>query len=60
MTQEKTLKSTCCAGSPITETIPSDKDAVRTQVSKAYANAVGLSVKQSGNACCSKTPLSTG
>lgn len=55
MSQEKTLKSSCCAGSPVAETIPDDKDAVRAQVSKAYANAVTLSVKESGNACCSNT-----
>ncbi len=48
-------KSTCCAGLPVTEIIPNDKDAVRVQVSKAYANAVTLSVKESGNACCSNT-----
>ncbi len=55
MTLEKTLKSNCCTGSPVAETMPTDKDAVRDQVSKAYANAVTLSVKEGGNACCSNT-----
>ncbi|RLE25834.1 MAG: hypothetical protein DRJ65_06890, partial [Acidobacteria bacterium] len=55
MTQEKTSKLSCCAGSPVTEIISSDKNGVRAQVSKAYANAVTLSVKQGGNACCSNT-----
>lgn len=55
MNQEKTSKSSCCTGSPVTETIPNDKDGVRAQVSKAYANAVTLSVKEGGNACCSNT-----
>ena len=39
----------------VTEIVPNDKDGVRAQVSKAYANAVTLSVKQGGNACCSNT-----
>jgi len=55
MNQEKTLKSSCCTGSPVTETMPADKDAVRAQVSKAYANAVTLSVKEGDNGCCSNT-----
>ena len=55
MTQDKTLKSSCCAGSPGPDVVPGDKDAVRDQVSKAYADAVTLSVKEGGNACCSNT-----
>ncbi|MEN8163768.1 MAG: arsenite methyltransferase [Acidobacteriota bacterium] len=55
MTEEKTLKPSYCAGSPVTEIVANDKDAVRAQVTEAYANAITLSVKEGGNACCSNT-----
>lgn len=56
---EKKMKPSCCADSAVIETIGGDQDSIRAQVSSAYANAVTASVRQGGNACCSK-PLPVG
>lgn len=48
--------SGCCAGSTVVEPVAKDKNAIRSQVSRAYANAVAFSVARGGNSCCQTTP----
>lgn len=59
MTQENKSNSGCCNSTPTNVSTPTDAEAVRSQVSQAYANAVTLSVKKGGNPCCS-SPIPEG
>lgn len=55
MTQESSSKPGCCNSTPTNVPVPPNAEAIRSEVSQAYANAVTLSVKNGGSSCCSNT-----
>lgn len=59
MKQNKPSNPGCCETTPNADSVATDSDAVRAQVSQAYANAVNLSIQDNGNSCCSN-PLPVG
>ena len=52
-TPAPTPQASCCGPSPSVNTVPEDENAVREQVSEAYAAALKQAQEQDGGGCCS-------